>query len=74
MIPFIIVAREKQQALPKGTLPVAPTLLDCFLEALAKRDSRDPNPQVSISPVADQDPAAAKHVPVAGAQADLFSK
>jgi len=60
-----MVARDDQQALPKGALPVAPTLLDCFLEALAKREGRDHNLQVPIGP-ANPEP-----VPAAGAPASL---
>ncbi len=47
-----MVARVDKRALPAGGLPKAPTLMDCFLEALSKRDARDRNPQVTISPSA----------------------
>jgi hypothetical protein len=49
-----MVARDDQQALPKDAHPKAPTLLEYFLEALAKRQGRDPHPQATISPSADQ--------------------
>jgi len=44
---------------------VAPSLLDCFLEALNKRDGRDPHPQVPISPSPDQSLATAEPKPSA---------
>jgi hypothetical protein len=54
------VARNDQHALPKGALPVATTLLDCFLEALAKRERRDHNPPTSASPSIQLNPANAE--------------
>jgi len=65
------VARDDQQTVPKGALPVAPTLLDCFLEALAKREGRDDNLQVPIGPSADLSPATPKPVRAAGAPTSL---
>jgi len=61
------VPRQHQQALPKGALPAAPTLLDCFLEALKKRDGRDYRPQVPAGSAADQGPTAPE--PATGAAA-----
>ena len=48
-----MVARDVKRALPKSGLPKAPTLLDCFLEALAKREARDHDLKSAISPSAD---------------------
>ncbi len=39
---------------------MAPTLLEYFLEALAKRKGRDQPPQVGIAPSADQSSAASR--------------
>jgi hypothetical protein len=47
-----MVARDVKRALPKSGLPKAPTLLDCFLEALAKREARDHDLKSAISPSA----------------------
>jgi len=55
-----MVARDDQQALPKDARPMAPTLLEYFLEALAKRKGRDQPPQVGIAPSADQSSAASR--------------
>jgi hypothetical protein len=49
-----MVARDDQQVLPKDAHPKAPTLLEFFLEALAKRQGRDPDLQATISPSAEQ--------------------
>jgi hypothetical protein len=51
-----MVARDDRKALRKDALPNAPTLLEFFLEALAKRKGRDPRLQGPISPSADQGP------------------
>jgi len=78
-----MVARDDKHALPRGGLPKAPSLLDCFLEALAKRGPRDHDVGVTISPSADPGPsdlgpadtrpADPKPSPAAGTQPDLFS-
>jgi len=83
-----MVARDDKHALPRGGLPKAPTLMDCFLEALAKRGPRDRHLWVSISPsadpgpidrnladpnLADPSPALPKPSPAVGTQPDLFS-
>ncbi len=68
-----MVARDDQQALPTGTLKAAPTLLACFLEALAKHKCPDQHPQATISPSADPGPDSAEPFPAERA-ADLFSK
>ena len=52
-----MVARDDKHALPRGGLPKAPSLLDCFLEALAKRGPREPDVDVTISPSADPGPS-----------------
>jgi hypothetical protein len=49
-----MVARDDQQAGPKDVRPMAPTLLEFFLEALAKRKGRDQHPQAAVAPSADQ--------------------
>jgi len=69
-----MVARDDQRALPTGGLPKAPTLLACFLEALAKREARDRHQQASIQPTAEPSPAAPEPVPALGAQPDLSPK
>jgi len=83
-----MVARDDKHALPKGGLPKAPSLLDCFLEALAKRGPRDHDVDVTISPSADPgpselrpadlrpadlSPAAPEPSLAPGTQPDLFS-
>jgi len=52
-----MVARDDKHALPRGGLPKAPSLLDCFLEALAKRGPRDHDVDVTISPSGDPGPS-----------------
>jgi hypothetical protein len=59
-----MVARHDKQALPTRGLPKAPTLLQCFLEALAKREDRDQRPQASVDPAADRPPATPEPFPV----------
>jgi hypothetical protein len=49
-----MVARDDQQALPKVAHAKAPTLLEYFLEALAKRKGGDPHLQITITPSGDQ--------------------
>jgi hypothetical protein len=66
-----MVARDDKQALPKAALPAAPTLLDCFLEALKKREGCDHRLQVPINPSADQSPATPKPLPAGRARASL---
>ena len=78
-----MVARDDKHALPKGGLPKAPSLLDCFLEALAKRGPRDHDVDVTISPSADPgrsdlrpadlSPAAPEPSLAPGTQPALFS-
>jgi hypothetical protein len=69
-----MVARNGQKALPTGGLPTAPTLLDCYLEVLAKRGARDRPPRHGNHPSAEQSPASSEPLPAASAQADPFSK
>jgi hypothetical protein len=71
-----MVARDDQKALPKGAHPMAPTLLEFFLEALAKRKGRDPHRQVTIGPPADQSSNTPEPLPAVGGPVSLlpFSK
>jgi hypothetical protein len=61
-----MVARDDPKALPMDAHPTAPILLEYFLEALAKREGRDPHLQVTISPSADQSADTPEPVPAAG--------